>query len=217
MASSGDQKQRPFMEALCKIAEDQQLHDLLLWKDTFRSGIVFAFVNVTFYHLIFNQSTVLSLCLFLAAVHLACSVLFVVAGSFIARFQGSETTSTITLPPLQLPEEIVVTITRSFVVSVNAGLEWYRGAQAMSNIGQTAGVLVGLWIASSVLNWVSGMAVLYLVFLSAFVLPLVYSKHHTVIDAQRDALQAQISQTAKQGIAAAQKMLSPNKLKAKSA
>lgn len=61
---------------------------LLLWQDPVFSAAVFGILNLVFYLLIVCDFTVLSLVAFLAAVHLAVTVLFVVLGGFIARFQG---------------------------------------------------------------------------------------------------------------------------------
>ncbi|KAK8663706.1 hypothetical protein V6N13_083513 [Hibiscus sabdariffa] len=106
----------------------------------------------------------------------------------LAQFVWSNTSgflnrSSSQVPRIVLPEELFVSIGRSVGAGVNQGLQFLQDVACGGNLKQFLVVTVSLWVAAVIGSWCNFLTVLYIGFVAAHTLPVLYEKNDEQIDA----------------------------------
>ncbi|TYG99261.1 hypothetical protein ES288_A10G182300v1 [Gossypium darwinii] len=86
------------------------------------------------------------------------------------------------VPRLVLPDELFVSIGRSVGAEVNRGLQYLQDVACQGNLKQFLVVAVSLWVAAVVGSWCNFLTVLYIGFVAAHTLPVLYERYDEQID-----------------------------------
>ncbi|KAF5445462.1 hypothetical protein F2P56_034509 [Juglans regia] len=86
------------------------------------------------------------------------------------------------IPRLVIPKEIFVNIATSLGAEVNRALGFLQDVAYGGNIKQFLGVIVGLWFAAVVGSWCNFLTVLYVGFVAAHTLPVLYERYEDQVD-----------------------------------
>ncbi|KAG6718138.1 hypothetical protein I3843_04G126500 [Carya illinoinensis] len=86
------------------------------------------------------------------------------------------------IPRLVIPNEIFVNIASSLSAEVNQALGFLQDVAYGGNIKQFLMVVVGLWLAAVVGSWCNFLTVLYVGFVAAHTLPVLYERYEDQVD-----------------------------------
>ncbi|KAK6238498.1 hypothetical protein QUC31_003967 [Theobroma cacao] len=86
------------------------------------------------------------------------------------------------VPRLFLPEELFVSIGRSLGGEVNRGLHFLQDVACGGNLKQFLVVVLSLWVAAVIGSWCNFLTVLYIGFIAAHTLPVLYERYDEQID-----------------------------------
>ncbi|EOX93081.1 Reticulon family protein [Theobroma cacao] len=86
------------------------------------------------------------------------------------------------VPRLFLPEELFVGIGRSLGGEVNRGLHFLQDVACGGNLKQFLVVVLSLWVAAVIGSWCNFLTVLYIGFIAAHTLPVLYERYDEQID-----------------------------------
>ncbi|XP_004303903.1 PREDICTED: reticulon-like protein B8-like [Fragaria vesca subsp. vesca] len=86
------------------------------------------------------------------------------------------------VPRLVLPEELFVNIAISIGAEINRGLEFIQDVACGGNLKQFLVVVASLWAASVIGSWCNFLTVLYIGFVAAHTLPVLYERYGDQID-----------------------------------
>ncbi|KAK6157918.1 hypothetical protein DH2020_012166 [Rehmannia glutinosa] len=87
------------------------------------------------------------------------------------------------LPRLVLPEEVFVNIGKIIGSEVNRGLSFLQDVACGGNIKQFVVVVASLWAAAIIGSWCNFLTVLYIGFVAAHTLPILYERYDDQVDA----------------------------------
>ncbi|XWS41022.1 hypothetical protein CRYUN_Cryun17cG0045500 [Craigia yunnanensis] len=86
------------------------------------------------------------------------------------------------VPRLVLPDELFVSIGRSLCAEVNRGLQFLQDVACGGTLKQFLVVVVSLWVAAVIGSWCNFLTVLYIGFVAAHTLPVLYERYDEQID-----------------------------------
>ncbi|CAK7346630.1 unnamed protein product [Dovyalis caffra] len=86
------------------------------------------------------------------------------------------------VPRLVIPDEIFVSIGRSIGAEVNHALWFLQDVSCGGNLKQFLVVVVSLWVAAIIGSWCNFLTVLYIGFVAAHTLPVLYERYEDEID-----------------------------------
>ncbi|KAG4125725.1 hypothetical protein ERO13_D10G114600v2 [Gossypium hirsutum] len=149
--------------------------DVLLWRNKKISASFLAsatLIWVLFEWLNYHFLTLLSFALVLGMV-----VQFVWSNA-----SGLLNRSSSQVPHLVLPDELFVSIGRSVGAEVNRGLQYLQDVSCQGNLKQFLVIAVSLWVAAVIGSWCNFLTVLYIGFVAAHTLPVLYERYDEQID-----------------------------------
>lgn len=109
-------------------------------------------------------------------------VIFVVGQFLWANASGYMSSSSSKVPRVVLPEELFVNIARTVGYEVNQGLAFLQNVACKGTIKQFAVVVGSLLIAAIISSWFNFLTVIYIGFIAAHSLPVIYEKYDNQID-----------------------------------
>ncbi|XP_050230440.1 reticulon-like protein B8 [Mercurialis annua] len=86
------------------------------------------------------------------------------------------------VPRLVLPDEVFVSIGRTIGAEVNHALQFLQDVSCGGDLKQFLLIVVSLWISAVIGSWCNFLTVLYIGFVAAHTLPVVYEKYDDQID-----------------------------------
>jgi hypothetical protein len=149
--------------------------DVLLWRNKKISSSVLALATVIWvffewlgYHLL----TVVSFALVLGMV-----------GQFVwSNFSSMLSSSPSKVPRIELPEEMFVNIAVAIGTQVNKFLSFLQDVSCERNTKHFVLAIVGLWAAAVIGSWCNFLTVVYIGFVCAHTLPVLYEKYEDQVD-----------------------------------
>mmetsp|Transcript_3460 Transcript_3460/g.7022 ORF Transcript_3460/g.7022 Transcript_3460/m.7022 type:complete len:216 (-) Transcript_3460:4015-4662(-) len=158
--------------------KDQQLEDLLLWRDVKKTGIVFGAVTAAFVLLFWAKNSFLSVAALLMSLTVGVMLVWSIIGGFIHR------------PPPPMPAFMVEGIAEAKIRAVvekatpyvNKGLNFTHRILSGKDVLMSIVVSAGLFFLSKVLATVSLLGLAYACVVLAFAVPKVYEMYHDQID-----------------------------------
>ncbi|KAH6780966.1 Reticulon family protein, partial [Perilla frutescens var. hirtella] len=149
--------------------------DVLLWRNKKISASVLTSATVLwvlFEWLNYNFLTLLSFAL-----------IFGMLAQFVWKnASGILNRSPSKVPRLVLPEEVFVNIGKAIGSEVNHGLRFLQDVACGGNIKQFLGVVASLWAAAIIGSWCNFLTVLYIGFIAAHTLPILYERYDDQVD-----------------------------------
>lgn len=100
----------------------------------------------------------------------------------IAQFVWSTFLNRSKVPRLRLPSELFVNIATSLGAEVNRALAFLQNVACGGNIKQLLGAVVGLLAAAMIGSWCNFLTVLYIGFVAAHTLPVLYERYDDQVD-----------------------------------
>uniref|UniRef100_A0A0D3FPT1 Reticulon-like protein n=1 Tax=Oryza barthii TaxID=65489 RepID=A0A0D3FPT1_9ORYZ len=149
--------------------------DVLLWRNKKISSSVLALATaiwVFFEWLDYHFLTIVSFALVLGMV-----VQFVWS-NFSSALSGSPSK----VPRVELPEELFVNIAVAVGTQVNKFLSFLQDVSCERNLKHFVLAIVGLWAAAVIGGWCNFLTVIYIGFVSAHTLPVLYEKYEDQVD-----------------------------------
>ncbi|MBA0779762.1 hypothetical protein Gotri_003973 [Gossypium trilobum] len=149
--------------------------DVMLWRNKKISASFLAsatLIWVLFEWLNYHFLTLLSFAL----------VLGMVAQFVWSNASGLLNRSSSQVPRLVLPDELFVSIGRSVGAEVNRCLQYLQDVSCQGNLKQFLVVAVSLWVAAVIGSWCNFLTVLYIGFVAAHTLPVLYERYDEQID-----------------------------------
>ncbi|KAK8558310.1 hypothetical protein V6N13_038783 [Hibiscus sabdariffa] len=86
------------------------------------------------------------------------------------------------VPRLVLPDELFISTGRSIGAELNRGLQLLQDVACRGNLKQFLVVAVSLWVAAVIGSWCNFLTVLYIGFVAAHTLPVLYERYDEQID-----------------------------------
>jgi len=160
--------------------------DLLHWKDVVETGIVFVILNLFFYLITYGEYTILGLFAYLHVTLLSVAAAYVGVYKLKARFRGEtfvnplverfkDRSFHLNSPDWQETIDLVVD-------TINLASDHAKRALFVENLLHTVKWIVGFYIFGIFARCFSGVTLLYLVTLVAFVWPRLYTEKQVEID-----------------------------------
>lgn len=149
--------------------------DVLLWRDKKISASVLTgatIVWVIFEWLNYNFLTILCFIL----------VMVLIAQFLWKNASGILNRSPSDVPRLVLPEEVFANTGKLIGTEVNRGLGYLQDVACEGNMKQFLVVVAGLWAAAIVGSWCNFLTVLYIGFVAAHTLPILYERYEDQVD-----------------------------------
>ncbi|KAJ8753403.1 hypothetical protein K2173_019802 [Erythroxylum novogranatense] len=119
--------------------------------------------------------------------HFLTLVSFILALGMLVQFvwknaSGLVNRSPSEVPRIVLPEEIFLNIGRSVGIEVNRALQYLQDVASEGNLKQFLVVVVSLWTVAIISSWCNFLTVLYIGFVAAHTLPVLYERYEDQID-----------------------------------
>nr|XP_019067159.1 reticulon-like protein B8 isoform X1 [Solanum lycopersicum] len=87
-----------------------------------------------------------------------------------------------TVPRLVLPEDLFINIAKRIGTELNHGLGFLQDAALGGNLKQFVVVILSLWAAGMIGTWCNFLTVLYIGFIAAHTLPVLYERYEDEVD-----------------------------------
>ncbi|KAL8138017.1 hypothetical protein V2J09_004018 [Rumex salicifolius] len=107
------------------------------------------------------------------------------ASGFLSRSQSQ-------VPRIQLPEQLFVNLAVTLGAQINKALDFLQDIACSGNLKQFLAVVVGLWVAAVIGSWCNFLTVIYIGFVGAHTLPVLYEKYEDEVDSFVDNLLNQL-------------------------
>lgn len=149
--------------------------DVLLWRNKKISASVLTAATVTwvlFEWLNYNFLTILSFVL----------VMGMLAQLVWKNVSGILNRSPTNIPRLVVPVEVFVNIANLIGAEVNRGLSFLQDVSTKGNMKQFLVVVASLWAAAIIGSWFNFLTVLYVGFVAAHTLPVLYERYEDEVD-----------------------------------
>lgn len=121
--------------------------------------------------------------------HFLTLVFFVLVLGMLAQFVWSNASglfnsgrSQTKAPRLVLPEDILVNIVKSIGAELNRALNYLQDVACGGNIKEFLLVVFSLWVAAVIGSWCNFLTVLYVGFVAAHTLPVLYERYEDQVD-----------------------------------
>ncbi|XP_041995510.1 reticulon-like protein B8 [Salvia splendens] len=150
--------------------------DVLLWRNKKISAGVLTSATavwVLFEWLNYNFLTLMSFALILG---MLAQFVWKNASGFLNRSPSK-------LPHLVLPEEVFVNIGKAIGSEVNHGLRFLQDVASGGNIKHFLAAIASLWAAAVIGSWFNFLTVIYIGFVAAHTLPILYERYDDQVDA----------------------------------
>ncbi|KAL3849067.1 hypothetical protein ACJIZ3_010949 [Penstemon smallii] len=149
--------------------------DVLLWRNKKISASVLTGATITwivFEWLNYNFLTILS---------------FVLVIGLLAQFAWKNVSKILNrspskVPRFVLPEELFANIGKLIGTEVNRGLRYLQDVACGGNFKQFLVVIASLWVAAIIGSWCNFLTVIYIGFVAAHTLPILYERYDEQID-----------------------------------
>ncbi|XP_009356582.2 reticulon-like protein B8 isoform X2 [Pyrus x bretschneideri] len=99
-----------------------------------------------------------------------------------SNFSGMISSSPSKVPRLVLPEDLFVNIAVSIGAEINQGLAFVQDVAYGRNVKQFLMVVGSLWIAAVIGSWFNFLTILYIGFVAAHTLPVLYERYDDQVD-----------------------------------
>ncbi|XP_068335505.1 reticulon-like protein B8 isoform X2 [Pyrus communis] len=99
-----------------------------------------------------------------------------------SNFSGMISSSPSKVPRLVLPEDLFVNIAVSIGAEINQGLAFVQDVAYGGNVKQFLMVVGSLWIAAVIGSWFNFLTILYIGFVAAHTLPVLYERYDDQVD-----------------------------------
>ncbi|KAJ8527882.1 hypothetical protein K7X08_015333 [Anisodus acutangulus] len=86
------------------------------------------------------------------------------------------------VPRLVLPVDLFINIAKTIGAEINHGLGFLQDVSAGGNLKQFAVVVLSLWAAGMIGSWCNFLTVLYIGFIAAHTLPVLYERYEDEVD-----------------------------------
>ncbi|XP_073151108.1 reticulon-like protein B8 [Henckelia pumila] len=149
--------------------------DVLLWRDKKISASCLTgatVVWVLFEWLNYNFLTLLSLAI---AIGMVAQFAWKTASGMLNRSPSE-------VPHLVLPEHVFINIGKLVGVEVNRGLNFLQDVACGGNVKQLLGVVLSLWAVAIIGSWCNLLTVVYIGFVAAHTLPVLYERYENEVD-----------------------------------
>ncbi|KAL6286990.1 hypothetical protein ACE6H2_011380 [Prunus campanulata] len=149
--------------------------DVLLWRNKKISASVLTgatFIWVLFEWLNYHLLTLVGFAL----------VLVMLAQFLWSNFSGIISRSPSEVPRLVLPDKLFVNIAISIGHEINRALEFIQDVALGGNLKQFLIVVASLWVAAVIGSWCNFLTVLYIGFVAAHTLPVLYERYEDQVD-----------------------------------
>ncbi|KAJ9147120.1 hypothetical protein P3X46_029318 [Hevea brasiliensis] len=149
--------------------------DVLLWRNKKISASVLSgatLIWVLFEWLNYHLLTLICLAL----------VLGMLAQFVWTNASGLFNRSSSKVPRLVLPDEVFVSVGRSIGVEVNCALQFLQDVSCGGSLKQFVVIVASLWAAAVIGSWCNFLTVLYIGFVAAHTLPVLYERYEDQVD-----------------------------------
>ncbi|KAB2613331.1 reticulon-like protein B8 [Pyrus ussuriensis x Pyrus communis] len=99
-----------------------------------------------------------------------------------SNFSGMISSSPSKVPRLVLPEDLFVNMAVSIGAEINRGLAFVQDVAYGGNVKQFLMVVGSLWIAAVIGSWFNFLTILYIGFVAAHTLPVLYERYDDQVD-----------------------------------
>ncbi|KAI5682965.1 hypothetical protein M9H77_04193 [Catharanthus roseus] len=149
--------------------------DVLLWRNKkISAGVLIGATAVWILFEWLNYNFLSLLCF---------GLFFLVLGQFIwANASGMLNSSPSQVPRIAVPEELFVNIAKTVSFQVNRGLSFLQDVACGGNVKQFLLVTASLFVAAVISSWCNFLTVLYIGFVGAHTLPVLYEKYEDEVD-----------------------------------
>ncbi|XP_021735314.1 reticulon-like protein B8 [Chenopodium quinoa] len=162
-------------EPVHKVLGGGKSADVLLWRNKKISGSVLAGATATWVMFEWLNYNFLSLACFAVALGMLAQFLWSNASGFLNRSPSE-------VPRIQVPDEWFADIGRVVGKEVNRALMYLQNIACSGNLKQFALVVSGLVVAAMIGSWCNFLTVIYIGFVAAHTLPVLYEKYDDQID-----------------------------------
>ncbi|KAJ8527883.1 hypothetical protein K7X08_015334 [Anisodus acutangulus] len=112
---------------------------------------------------------------------------FALSFGMIAQFLWANASGVINMsqskvPRLVLPVDLFINIAKTIGAEINHGLGFLQDVSAGGNLKQFAVVVLSLWAAGMIGSWCNFLTVLYIGFIAAHTLPVLYERYEDEVD-----------------------------------
>lgn len=131
--------------------------------------------------------------------HLLTILCFVLVLGMLVQFGWSNASgflnrSTSEVPRIQLPDQLFFNLAVSVGAQINKALGFLQDIACGGNLKQFLLVVAGLWVAAVISSWCNLLTVIYIGFVAAHTLPVLYEKYEDEVDGFVDNLLSQLQQ-----------------------
>ncbi|XP_016442953.1 reticulon-like protein B8 [Nicotiana tabacum] len=149
--------------------------DVLLWRNKKISAGVLASATAIWVLFEWLNYNFLSLVCFALVIGMIAQFLWKNASGIMNRSPAK-------VPRLVLPDDLFISIAKSIGAEVNRGLRFLQDVACGGNIKQFLVVVVSLWVAAIIGSWCNFLTVLYIGFVAAHTLPVLYERYDDKVD-----------------------------------
>ncbi|OWM78783.1 reticulon-like protein B8 [Punica granatum] len=149
--------------------------DVFLWRNKKISGSVLVGATVVWILFEWLNYNFLSIVCFLLILGMLAQFLWANASGFLNR-------SSKEVPRLVLPDELFINIGHSVGIEVNRALAFLQDVAVGGNLKQFLAVVGSLFAAAIIGSWFNFLTVLYIGFIAAHTLPVLYEKYEDQVD-----------------------------------
>ncbi|XP_022931540.1 reticulon-like protein B8 isoform X2 [Cucurbita moschata] len=149
--------------------------DVLLWKNKKISASVLTGATIIWILFEWLSYHFLTIVCFALVLGMLFQFIWTNASGFLDRTSSN-------VPHLDLPVELFVEIAVSFAVEANRALHFLQDIACNGDLKQFLGAVVSLWAGAVISSWSNFITVLYVGFVAAHTVPILYEKYEDEVD-----------------------------------
>ncbi|KAJ1388008.1 Reticulon [Sesbania bispinosa] len=149
--------------------------DVLLWRNKKISASVLSAATAIWVLFEWLNYNFLTLLFFALALGMLAQFLWANASGLFSRKSSK-------IPRLVLPEDFFVNIATALGAEVNRGLRFLQDVSCGGNLKQFLVVVVSLWVGAVIGSWCNFLTVVYIGFVAAHTLPVLYERYEDQVD-----------------------------------
>ncbi|KAL2464932.1 Reticulon-like protein B8 [Abeliophyllum distichum] len=149
--------------------------DVLLWRNKTISASVLTAATVTWVVFEWLNYNFLTILCFVLVMGMLAQLVWKNASGLLNRSPSK-------IPRLVVPEEVFVNIANLIGAQVNHGLSFLQDVATGGNMKQFLVVVASLWAAAIIGSWCNFLTVLYVGFVAAHTLPILYERYEDEVD-----------------------------------
>ncbi|XP_008811812.4 reticulon-like protein B8 isoform X1 [Phoenix dactylifera] len=162
-------------KSIHKILGGGKSADVLLWRNKKISSSVLTGATATWVLFEWLQYNILTILCFALVIGMLIQFLWSNASDMLSRSPSQ-------VPRLVLPEELFINIAVCIGAQINQFLGFIQDVACGRNLRQSLVVVVSLWAAAVIGSWCNFLTVLYIGFVCAHTLPVLYEKYEDQVD-----------------------------------